>query len=110
MARKTENDAESKIARVADYQVLLVPVITEKTAALGGAGQTVAFKVADAATKEEIRSAVERIFSVEVDSVRTINYLGKPKKSARSRGRRAAFKKAYVSLKEGQRIDIVEGL
>lgn len=77
---------------------------------LGGGGQSVALRVSRRANKEDIKEAVERIFKVEVASVRTINYAGKPKQTNRSRGVRAAYKKAYVSLKEGHRLDLVEGL
>jgi large subunit ribosomal protein L23 len=67
-------------------------------------------KVDPRATKSEIRQAVERVFSVKVDAVRTCTFLGKTKRTARGVGRRAGFKKAYVTLAEGSKIDLVEGL
>jgi len=98
-------------AKVADYGVLITPVITEKSASAGaGTGLTVVFKVDPRASKTEIRGAVERVFSVKVESVRTARFLGKVKRTAHSVGRRAGYKKAYVTLAEGSKIDLVEGL
>ena len=113
MIRKKKND--EKVTRARDFHVILGPVLTEKSSTLGSEGRgnvgsVVALKVDRRANKEDIKEAVERIFKVEVSSVRTINYAGKPKQTSRSRGVRAAYKKAYVSLKEGHRLDLVEGL
>ena len=94
----------------ADYQVLIKPVVTEKSSVVGGVGSCAVFKVAKRATKDQIKGAVERVFKVEVDKVRTCNFIGKLKRTNRSVGRRAAYKKAYVSLKPGHTIDLVEGL
>jgi len=93
-----------------DYSVLLEPIVTEKTSLVGGEGSTVVFRVAKEAAKPEIKKAVERVFEVEVAAVRTCNYLGKKKRVNRSIGKQAGFRKAYVTLKEGHSIDIVEGL
>lgn len=100
----------SGAAWVKDYQVVLSPIVTEKSAQVGGAGTTVVFKVDPRASKTDIKAAVQRIFNVLVAEVRTANFMGKPKRTMRSVGRRAAYKKAYVTLKEGQKIDLVEGL
>ena len=98
------------VARVGDYGVLLQPVITEKSASQGGVGPTVVFRVDPRASKVEVRGAVERIFSVKVESVRTCTFLGKVKRGATGASRRAGYKKAYVTLAAGSSIDIVEGL
>ena len=98
---------EQTKAGLEDYKIIRRPVITEKTAAMG---ETVAFEVARQATKDEIRAAVERVFSVKVKAVRTVNALGKVKRVGKSVGRRANWKKAYVTLAEGQNINLVEGL
>lgn len=95
---------------VRSYSILIEPVITEKSSLVGEAGRTLVFRVDRRASKDEIKSAVERIFKVGVDSVRTCNFLGKPKRAGTSAGRRAAFKKAYVTLQEGQTIDVIEGV
>ena len=97
-------------ASVKDYEILRSPVITEKASAASGALVTVAFKVDPRSTKTEIRAAVQRVFDVKVESVRTLTFIGKVKRTARSSGRRAGYKKAYVTLAEGQKINIVEGL
>ena len=107
MAKKK---AVQAAATVNDYAVLLSPVITEKSATVGATGRTVTIKVDPRASKDEIRKAVERVFSVKVDGVRTCSFLGKVKRSMRGNGRRAGYKKAYVTLAEGSKIELVEGL
>ncbi len=113
MARGSVNKEkrQSSAVSVKDYAALVSPVMTEKTSSLGnGDRKTVVFRVHEDLTKPEIKEAVSKVFGVQVDSVRTINVLGKVKRTSRSEGRRASFKKAYVTLKEGQSIDIVEGV
>ena len=107
MAKKKSESVE---ARPRDYAVLKSPVITKKSSVVGADGSTVVFKVDRRATKDEIRDAVQRVYKVKVDAVRTLNMLGKPKGNARTIGRRAAYKKAYISLVEGSTINVVEGL
>jgi large subunit ribosomal protein L23 len=107
MAKKS---TKSAVAKVNDYAVILSPVISEKSALVGSAGRTVAFRVDPRATKDEIRGAVERVFSVKVDGVRTCTFKGKLKRTQRGIGKRAGYKKAYVTLVEGNKIDLVEGL
>jgi large subunit ribosomal protein L23 len=104
-------ESQKPAAGLHDYQVIRGPVITEKASTVGKVnGGGVVFKVDMKATKTEIKEAIERIFKVEVEAVRTTSYLGKMKRTNRSVGRRKNFKKAYVTLKEGQSIDLVEGL
>lgn len=104
-------DKKEKLASVADYATLLKPVITEKSSLVGSSqGGGVVFRVDRRATKTDVKHAVERIFNVEVDKVRTVSYLGKMKRTARTVGRRVNFKKAYVTLKPGFSIDLVEGV
>jgi large subunit ribosomal protein L23 len=93
-------------ARAKDYRILVKPVITEK----GAGGGTPVFWVDPRASKEQIKEAVERVFAVNVEKVRTLNLLGKPKKKGRAIGRRASKKKAYIWLKDGQTIELVEGI
>lgn len=108
MAKKSEKKVAT--ARVADYALLLRPVITEKSAIVGSAGNTFVFEIDPRATKTDLRAAIERIFSVNVRSIRTANHIGKIKRTAKSTGRQIAVKKAYVTLAEGQKIEVVEGL
>ena len=102
--------SKKSVAGVSDYQLLLKPVITEKSSMVGGNGNTVVFHVDPRATKEEVKAAVERVFQVEVAKVRTTNYLGKVKRTTGRMGRTVARKKAFVTLKEGFSINVVEGL
>lgn len=90
------------------YAVISAPLITEKGTLVNEAGNQVVFRVRREVNKEEIRRAVESLFKVRVKKVRTINYLGKVRRVGRSFGRRSAWKKAYVTLAEGQRIDLFE--
>jgi large subunit ribosomal protein L23 len=73
------------------------------------ASNTVVFKVAKDSNKAEIKAAVEKLFEVEVEGVRTVNVKGKTKRHGQSFGKRSDWKKAYVVLKEGQDIDFVGG-
>jgi large subunit ribosomal protein L23 len=86
------------------YQILRRPVITEKGLAIKEKENTLVFQVAKEATKTEIREAVQSIFKVKVDSVRTANYPGKERRRGRFAGYRPDWKKAYVRLKEGEKM------
>ncbi len=94
----------------ADYQIILKPVISEKSTILKEQKQQYCFEVARDANKHEVRSAIERLFNVKVDSVRVVNVRGKMKRLGRSIGKRRDWKKAYVELKEGEKpIEFFEG-
>jgi large subunit ribosomal protein L23 len=86
-------------------QVLVEPIVSEKATSVAEKHNQVLFKVLRDATKPEIKAAVELMFKVEVDAVRTINQRGKEKKFGRSIGRRDHIKKAYVSLKKGHELN-----
>ena len=105
-----KNKVAPATAKVGDYAILLSPVITEKSALVGANGRTVSFRVDPRASKEDIRGAVERVFSVKVEGIRTCRFMGKTKRTMRGLGKRAGFKKAYVTLVQGSKIDLVEGL
>ena len=90
------------------YDIVAAPLITEKGTMVNEVGNQVVFRVRRDANKEEIRHAIETLFKVRVDKVRTLNYLGKSRRVGRAVGRRPAWKKAYVTLAEGQRIDFFE--
>ena len=104
---KAKNTSE---ASVKDYAAIIKPLITEKSSIVGGDGSKVVFEVARSADKHDIQRAIEHIFAVKVDSIRTLNYIGKLRRRGNKVGRTASFKKAYVKLKPGQTINIVEGL
>lgn len=86
------------------YDIIKSPVVTEKLARHAEAGNVVVFRVRPDANKIEIKNAVESIWKVDVEAVRTINYEGKMKRMGRFAGRRASWKKAIVTLAEGQSI------
>jgi len=89
------------------FTVLREPHISEKVSLLGDAANQYAFKVAVDATKAEIREAVETLFSVTVKKVTTANVKGKVKRNARGVTRKKNWKKAYVTVVDGQEIDYV---
>ena len=86
------------------YEILRRPVITEKGLAIKENENTLVFQVAKAGTKTEIKEAVQSIFKVKVDSVRTANYPGKERRRGRFAGYRPDWKKAYVRLKAGEKM------
>lgn len=92
------------------HEIVAAPLITEKGTLVNETSNQVVFRVHRDANKEEIRRAIETLFKVKVHKVRTINYLGKTRRVGRSMGRRSAWKKAYVTLAEGQRIDFFENV
>lgn len=88
-------------------KVLLAPHVSEKATMATETSNTVVFKVLKDASKAEIKAAVEKLFEVEVNSVRTLVCKGKTKRHGQFFGKRSDWKKAYVMLKEGQDIDFV---
>ena len=86
------------------YEVLRRPLITEKSTALKETQRTLGFEVHRDATKPEIKKAVETLFGVKVQDVRVANVHGKVKRQGRHVGRRADWKKAYVVLKQGEKM------
>jgi len=92
------------------YSVITAPLITEKVTLVGESGNQVVFRVRPDANKFAIKNAVETLFKVKVTRVRTIQYLGKERRVGKHLGRRPAWKKAYVTLAEGHRIDFFEGV
>lgn len=86
------------------YDVIRRPVITEKGLTLKERDRTLCFEVDRAATKQEVRQAVERIFKVRVEGVRTMVVRGKLRRRGRYFGFRPDWKKAYVTLVEGEKM------
>jgi len=102
MAKKQDVDSRH-------YDVILSPHITEKSTLLSE-NNAVVFKVSDAATKPQIKEAVEALFDVKVSGVNTLVTKGKTKRWKGRPYRRSDVKKAIVTLAEGQSIDITEGV
>jgi large subunit ribosomal protein L23 len=93
------------------YQVIRRPIITEKGLGVKETQQTVVFEVAAAATKTEIKEAVQQIFKVKVSGVRTANFVGKMRRRGQAEGYRRDWKKAYVKLADGEKmIEYAENL
>jgi large subunit ribosomal protein L23 len=90
-------------------QVLLAPVVSEKSTFVADKHEQVIFRVVADATKPEIKAAVELMFKVEVESVQVANVKGKEKRFGRFIGRRRHWKKAYICLKPGQEINFAAG-
>jgi len=92
------------------YDIIIKPILSEKSFA-GVKTKTYTFKVAKNATKPQIKNAVEEVFKVKVESVRTARYDGKPKKQGRTSGTTSSWKKAFVQLTdESKAIEFFEGL
>ena len=86
------------------YQIIRRPVITEKGLGVKDEQGTLVFEVAYGATKTEIKEAVQSVFKVRVDTVRTANFAGKERRRGRYAGHRPDWKKAYVRLKSGEKM------
>lgn len=109
------------MSNLAVWDILKAPVVTEKSVILKedstdensdrNAGQVLTFRVDKKANKIDIKKAVEEIFNVKVAQVRTIQYDGKVKKRGRIEGRKASWKKAYVTLRKGEpMVDYAEAI
>lgn len=90
------------------YSVIKKPHVTEKTSLGSDSTNTVSLVVDREANKIEIKQAVETLFKVKVSDVRTVNVAGKTKRSGKTSAKRSNWKKAYVTLQEGQSIDFFE--
>lgn len=86
------------------FEVIRRPLVTEKSALQKETIRTLVFEVHRDATKSEIKKAVEKIFSVKVEQVRVANMPGKLRRQGRYSGHRPDWKKAYVLLKEGEKM------
>jgi len=92
------------------YEVVQRPLLTEKGTRLKEEANQYLFRVAPTATKTEVKQAVEQLFKVKVAEVRTLRMQGKVKRMGRFAGRRPGWKKAIVTLKAGQSIELYEGV
>ncbi len=91
------------------HQIILGPVVSEKSTRVAEKRNQAVFKVLRDAEKPEIKEAVEKLFNVKVEGVQTLNVKGKTKRFGRSQGRRSDWKKAYVTLAKGQELDFLNG-
>ena len=91
-------------------QIVIRPIVTEKSTLLRETSNKYAFRVVPTATKRQIAQAVEELFDVHVRDVKTIRMQGKKKRLGRNIGRRPSWKKAIVTLAEGDTVDFFEGV
>jgi large subunit ribosomal protein L23 len=91
------------------HKIILAPVVSEKSTRAAEKSNQAVFKVLRDARKPEIKLAVEKLFNVKVEGVRTLNVKGKSKRFGAFSGVRSDWKKAYVTLAEGQEIDFLSG-
>ncbi len=90
------------------HEILIRPIVTEKTMGQAETQNTYVFEVGATANKIQIRQAIEAVFNVQVEDVRTLNVRGKSKRFGRFYGKRSNWKKAYVKLSEGSTLDFFE--
>jgi large subunit ribosomal protein L23 len=90
------------------YNVLIGPIVSEKSTMIADKHEQVAFRVRQDATKQDVKAAVELLFKVQVESVQILNQKGKEKRFGRFNGRRTHVRKAYVSLAPGQEINFAQ--
>lgn len=88
-------------------KILLAPHVSEKASRIADGHKQFVFRVLPEANKQEIKSAVEQMFGVQVEHVQVVNSRGKARRVGAIRGRRSSFKKAYVALKPGFDIDFM---
>jgi len=91
------------------HRVIKRPHVSEKTAMQSAESNQYTFEVQRWATKNDVKTAVEKLFEVKVESVTVVSMPSKPKGFRMTAGRRAGWKKAYVRLRQGHTIDLVEG-
>ncbi len=89
------------------YEIIRAPRVSEKTARLQEVSNQYVFEVAQTATKADVKAAVEKVFGVKVEAVNVLNVKGKAKAFRQRMGRRGNSRKAYVTLAEGQSIDVM---
>ena len=106
MSRINPTPAQRQFDEGRLMQVLVAPIVSEKATSVADKTNAVTFKVLQDATKPEIKAAVELMFKVEVTGVSVVNIKGKTKRFGRSVGRRDHVRKAYVTLAEGQELNL----
>ena len=107
MSRVNPTPAQRQYDEGRLMNVLVAPIVSEKATMVGEKTNAIVFKVLQDATKPEIKAAVELMFKVEVKGVSVTNIKGKTKRFGRSVGRRDNVRKAYVTLKPGQELNLV---
>ena len=91
------------------YDIILAPLVTEKST-MGSENNQISFRVPLSATKPQIKAAIEQLFKVKVNAVNTLRQKGKVKRFRGKLGKRPDYKKAIVSLADGEMIDVTTGV
>lgn len=106
--KAADKKVNKKVTRYTDaYRILVRPIITEKIANLSASQNTYAFEVTEKANKREIKNAIKQVYGVEPKYVNVLNIRGKVVRTGRTWGKRKNWKKALVTLKRGDSIEIV---
>jgi|TARA_B110000908_G_C10020602_1_gene342732 large subunit ribosomal protein L23 len=100
--------SKSKLSSDQLFQVLIAPIVTEKSTRVAEDHGQVVFQVASRANRDDVKAAIEQAFEVQVEAVKILNVKGKTKRFGKSIGKRNDRKKAYIRLKEGSDIDFTE--
>ena len=95
--------------KVDPHDILIAPLVTEKSTLIREAHNQIVFRVSSRANKAEVKKAVEEALKVKVESVNIINVRGKTKRLGRFAGTRSSWKKGIVTLKQGEKVDLFEG-
>ena len=109
MSPRGARNVKVKVSEIEAYDLIRAPMVTEKST-MGSEYNQVTFRVPLSATKPEIRAAVEILFKVKIKAVNTLRQKGKTKMFKGKKGRRPDYKKAIVSLVEGETIDVTAGV
>ena len=106
---KTATPPGASHSKVDPHDILIAPLLTEKSTRLREAHNQISFMVSSRANKSEVKKAVEEALKVKVESVNIVNVGGKIKRLGRFEGRRPSWKKGIVTLKPDQKLDLFEG-
>ncbi len=97
------------VSSIEAYDIILAPLVTEKST-MGSENNQITFRVPLSATKPQIKAAIEQLFKVKVNAVNTLRQKGKVKRFRGKLGKRPDYKKAIVSLADGEMIDVTTGI
>ena len=97
------------VSSIEAYDIILAPLVTEKST-MGSENNQITFRVPLSATKPQIKAAIEQLFKVKVNAVNTLRQKGKVKRFRGKLGKRSDYKKAIVSLADGEMIDVTTGI
>jgi large subunit ribosomal protein L23 len=108
-AEKAVEERKFAAPSIESFDVIIAPIVTEKTMKQQQEDNTITLKVANKANKAQVKLAVEQIFNVRVDDVRIVNVLPKAKRVGRYEGKVSGYKKAIVKVNAADKLNVVEG-